>query len=68
MPGKKLIQTTNLGSFALNMSFLHKGCARGGHGVVGVHFAKITPNFGFLVAFGGHSWPLLVELVEFLSR
>ena len=32
-----------------------RGFARGGHGVIGPHFAKITPNFGFLVAIGGHS-------------
>ena len=34
-----------------------QGCTRGGHGVIGTRFAKMTPNFGFLVAFGGHSWP-----------
>ena len=32
-----------------------RGCAIGGHGVIGVDFAKITPNFGFLAAFRGHS-------------
>ena len=29
-----------------------RGCAGRGHGVIGAHFAKMTPNFGFLEAFG----------------
>ena len=44
------------------MTFSGRGCARRGHGVIGTHFAEMTPKFGFLVAFGGHSWPLLLEL------
>ena len=32
-----------------------RGCTRRGHGVIGAHFAKVTPNFGFLAAFGGYS-------------
>ena len=34
----------------------------GNMGVIGAHIAKMTPNFGFLVAFGGHSWPPHFEL------
>ena len=37
------------------MTFSGRGCARRGHGVIGTHFAEMTPKFGFLVAFGGHS-------------
>ena len=37
-------------------------CARGGHRVIGTHFAKMTPNFGFLTPFRGHLWPSLFEL------
>ena len=35
-----------------------RSCARKGYGVIGAHFAKITLNFEFLAAFGGHSWAL----------
>ena len=37
------------------LSLKIRGCATGGHGVIRAHFAKMTPNFGFLAAFGGHS-------------
>ena len=43
--------------FSVKIALISRGCARGGHGVIGAHFAKMTPNFGFLVAFEGHSWP-----------
>ena len=48
--------------WACSEQLVTRGCARGGHGVIGAHFAKIDPNFGFLVAIEGHSWPLLFEL------
>ena len=34
----------------------------GNMGVIGVHFAKMTPNFGFVAAFGDYSWPSVFEL------
>ena len=49
---------------------LGRGCARRGHGVIGAHFAKMTPNFGFLAAFWGSFMndPLVLNCGEFLSR
>ena len=37
----------------LQLESLYRGCARGGHGVIGAHFAKMTPNFGFVFELWG---------------
>ena len=37
---------------SLQKYILSRGCARAGHGVIGAHFAKMTPNFGFLRLLG----------------
>ena len=39
-----------------------RGCARRGHGLIGAHFAKVTPNFGFLAGFGVIHVPLFLSL------
>ena len=39
----------------------NRDCTRRGHGVIGAHFAKMTPNFEFLAVLGVIHGPLILN-------